>query len=68
MAVLNGIDRFNLVLKTLETLPELPAEAGHLQGLVTEKLELHRSWIGDYGEDLPEVRNWRWGAGSGNVG
>jgi xylulose-5-phosphate/fructose-6-phosphate phosphoketolase len=68
MAVLNGIDRFNLVLKTLEILPELPAEAGHLQGLVTEKLELHRSWIRDHGEDLPEVRNWRWGAGSGNVG
>jgi xylulose-5-phosphate/fructose-6-phosphate phosphoketolase len=68
MAVLNGIDRFNLVLKTLEILPELPAEAGQLHGLVTEKLGLHRSWIRDHGEDLPEVRNWRWGAGSGNVG
>ena len=65
MAVMNGMDRFSLVLKTIETLPELPPEAERLRALVIEKLELHRKWIREHGDDLPEVRNWRWGDLSG---
>jgi xylulose-5-phosphate/fructose-6-phosphate phosphoketolase len=67
MAVLNGIDRFNLVLRTIDAIPGPTPEAEQLRELVTEKLELHRSWIRDHGEDLPEVRNWRWGASSGTT-
>ena len=64
MAVLNGIDRFNLVLRTLDQMPESAPGTEQLREIVTEKLELHRRWIRDHGEDLPEVRDWRWGNGS----
>jgi xylulose-5-phosphate/fructose-6-phosphate phosphoketolase len=68
MAVLNGIDRFNLVLKTLDAMPMSAPETEQLREIITEKLELHRSWIRDHGEDLPEVRDWRWGNDSSTKG
>ncbi len=65
MAVMNGIDRFSLVLKAIESLPEPTQEAERLRALMVGKLELHRDWIRDHGDDLPEVEDWRWGGAPG---
>jgi xylulose-5-phosphate/fructose-6-phosphate phosphoketolase len=60
MTVLNGLDRFHLVLSALDRLPVLGEDAAALRALLTEKLAAHRRHICEHGEDMPEVRGWRW--------
>ncbi len=59
MAVLNGIDRFNLALRALDCLSRPSRQAQDLRRHTTEKLEHHRTHIRAHGEDLPEVLDWR---------
>jgi xylulose-5-phosphate/fructose-6-phosphate phosphoketolase len=60
MCVLNGIDRFNLVLQTIRRVPGLAARAAGVGRLMEEKLAAHREYIGRHGDDLPDVRDWHW--------
>ncbi|HTI71166.1 MAG TPA: phosphoketolase family protein [Candidatus Limnocylindria bacterium] len=61
MTVLNEMDRFHLVLDTLDRLPQLGARAAYLRQAMWDKLVEHKQYINRYGEDLPEIRNWKWG-------
>jgi xylulose-5-phosphate/fructose-6-phosphate phosphoketolase len=60
MAVLNDLDRFHLVIDTIDRLPQLEALAGHVKQELHDRLFEHREYICSRGEDLPEIRNWRW--------
>jgi xylulose-5-phosphate/fructose-6-phosphate phosphoketolase len=60
MAVRNRIDRFDLVNDVIERVPGLGASAAHVQQIVRDKLIEHRQWVREHGDDLPEVRDWRW--------
>ncbi|RJQ85499.1 phosphoketolase family protein [Amycolatopsis panacis] len=60
MLVLNRMDRFQLVVDVIDRVPGLLATAGPLRQRMTRTRERHRSWITEHGEDLPEVREWRW--------
>jgi xylulose-5-phosphate/fructose-6-phosphate phosphoketolase len=62
MTVLNELDRFHLVCDTIDRLPQLQSSAGHVKQAMHDKLIEHREYIVRYGEDLPEIRGWRWGA------
>jgi len=62
MAVLNGLDRFHLVQAVAERVPALGARAAHLTRFTSEKLLEHKRYIEHYGDDMPEIREWRWGA------
>jgi xylulose-5-phosphate/fructose-6-phosphate phosphoketolase len=62
MTVLNDLDRFHLVADTIDRLPQLEASAGYVKQAMRDKLIEHREYIVRHGEDLPEIRNWRWGA------
>jgi xylulose-5-phosphate/fructose-6-phosphate phosphoketolase len=59
MTVLNELDRFHLVIDTLARLPKSDAGAALTERL-RAKLIVHSQYIRLQGEDLPEVRNWRW--------
>ncbi|MDT8286682.1 MAG: phosphoketolase family protein [Elusimicrobiales bacterium] len=62
MAVLNRLDRFHLALDAIER-AEIPGpEAAELRRDLTKKLEEHHRYIREAGEDMPEIRNWRWPA------
>ncbi len=61
MTVLNDIDRFHLVIDTIDRLPQTGAPGAALQEKLRSKLVEHRSYICENGQDLPEVRNWVWG-------
>jgi len=62
MTVLNNIDRFDLVIDTIDRLPQLGTKGDYLKQLMEKKLIEHRRYINQNGIDLPEVRNWKWPA------
>jgi len=61
MAVLNDLDRFHLAMDVIDRLPQLGSRAAYLKQELQEKLVDHRRYIEEYGDDLPEIRNWKWG-------
>jgi xylulose-5-phosphate/fructose-6-phosphate phosphoketolase len=65
MAVLNDLDRFHLVSDVIDRVPGLGRRAAYAQQALREKLIDHRQYIARHGEDMPEIRNWAWGARSG---
>ncbi len=60
MTVLNDMDRFHLVMDVVERLPQLGTRADHLKQLMQDKLVKHKEYIHTYGEDMPEIKNWKW--------
>ncbi|MEE8815017.1 MAG: phosphoketolase family protein [Lachnospiraceae bacterium] len=58
--VQNDIDRFHLVQTALTYLPELGNRGAYLYQKMSNKLVEHKQYIHEYGEDLPEIRNWKW--------
>ena len=61
MTVLNDLDRFHLVLDVLARVPKAAAQGAALKRLVEDKLVEHKRYIVAHGEDMPEIRNWKWG-------
>jgi xylulose-5-phosphate/fructose-6-phosphate phosphoketolase len=61
MTVLNDMDRFHLAMDVIDRLPQTESKGQHLKQQLRNKLIEHKSHIEQFGQDLPEVRNWRWG-------
>jgi xylulose-5-phosphate/fructose-6-phosphate phosphoketolase len=61
MTVLNGLDRFHLVLDAIKHLPQLGKSGAKLKKLLEDKLVEHTKYIDKNGLDMPEIRNWKWG-------
>ncbi|RCX30268.1 phosphoketolase family protein [Thioalbus denitrificans] len=61
MVVRNDLDRFHLVGDVIDRVPGLGVRAAYVKQLMRDKRTGHREYIARHGEDLPEVRNWRWG-------
>ncbi|MDZ4811513.1 MAG: phosphoketolase family protein [Pseudomonadota bacterium] len=62
MCVLNRIDRFHLANDVIDRVDGLAPRATSMAQLLKDKLSEHKLYIERYGEDMPEIRNWRWGA------
>ena len=62
MTVLNDLDRFHLVIDVVDRLPQTGDTGITLKQKLMDKLIEHRHYINKYGQDLPEIRDWRWGA------
>ncbi len=60
MRVQNKIDRYNLVISALKYLPQLGNRGSRLVQWCKNKLIEHKLYIKEYGEDLEEIRNWKW--------
>ena len=60
MKVQNKLDRFNLVIDALKYLPELGDKRTSLTEWCKNKLIEHKEYIHEYGEDMPEIKNWKW--------
>jgi xylulose-5-phosphate/fructose-6-phosphate phosphoketolase len=65
MRVQNHLDRFHLVQNAVDRLPHLGSRADYLKQSMRDKLIKHKLYIDQYGQDLPEIRNWKWGETAG---
>jgi len=61
MCVLNDIDRFDLVADVIDRVPKLGYQAAYIKQYVRDKLIEHEEYIKKHGQDMPEIRDWKWG-------
>jgi xylulose-5-phosphate/fructose-6-phosphate phosphoketolase len=62
MVVMNDMDRYHLVMDVIDRVPGLGSKAARVNQLMLYKRTEHRSYTREFGEDMPEVRNWVWPA------
>lgn len=60
MTVLNDLDRFHLTMDAIDRLPQTGDKGIYLKQLLKEKLIEHRLYINKHGQDMPEIRDWKW--------
>jgi xylulose-5-phosphate/fructose-6-phosphate phosphoketolase len=60
MTVLNDLDRFHLVRDVIDRVPNLAGRADYLKQEMDDKLVEHKQYICQHGQDMPEIRNWKW--------
>lgn len=61
MTVLNGLDRYHLVLSVLDRIPEPTGAHIGLKQAMEGKLIEHHAYIRAHGQDMPEILGWKWG-------
>jgi xylulose-5-phosphate/fructose-6-phosphate phosphoketolase len=62
MCVLNNIDRFQLTLDAIKRVPRLKDKGDRAEQWYSEQIQRHRLYVSENGDDLPEIKNWRWPA------
>ena len=60
MVVLNDLDRFHLAQDVIDRVPVLVPKAGYMKQEIRDRLLSHKQYINRYGEDMPEIREWKW--------
>jgi xylulose-5-phosphate/fructose-6-phosphate phosphoketolase len=62
MVVLNNLDRFQLALDAIRRVPRLSSQVENATARYWTSMERHKLYISEHGDDMPEVRDWRWSA------
>jgi xylulose-5-phosphate/fructose-6-phosphate phosphoketolase len=60
MTVLNDLDRFHLFADAIDRLPQMASQAAYVNQFVRDRLVEHKQYIDKHGEDMPEIRDWKW--------
>ncbi len=60
MVVMNDLDRFHLVMDVIDRVPKLSAYGAHVKQVMRDKILEHKNYVHTYGDDMPEIRNWKW--------
>jgi xylulose-5-phosphate/fructose-6-phosphate phosphoketolase len=60
MTVLNDLDRFHLAGDVVDRVPRLQRVGAHFKQFLRDKLIDHKEYIVQVGDDMPEIKNWKW--------
>ena len=60
MVVMNDLDRFHLVADVIDRVPAFGPRAAYVKQAIRDELIDHQHYIAEHGEDMPEIRNWKW--------
>ncbi|MGV1794048.1 phosphoketolase [Rhizobium lusitanum] len=60
MTVLNELDRYHLALEAIDRVPGLAEKVPDVINALKAKLIKHHDYVRRYGEDMPEISDWRW--------
>ena len=60
MTVMNDLDRFHLAGDVVDRVPKLQRVGAHFQQFLRNKLVEHKHYTREHGDDMPEVKNWKW--------
>ncbi len=60
MVVQNDLDRFHLVADVIDRVPKLGYLAAYAKQAIRDKRVDHKSYIATHGDDMPEIRDWKW--------
>ncbi|HSU69715.1 MAG TPA: phosphoketolase family protein, partial [Tepidisphaeraceae bacterium] len=60
MVVMNDLDRFHLAGDVIDRVPSLGSKVAYIKQTLQNKLIDHKQYVHAHGEDMPEVREWRW--------
>ncbi len=60
MTVLNDIDRFHLAGDVIDRVPRLINQAAYVKQDLRDRLNSHRLYVNEHGDDMPEIKDWRW--------
>jgi len=63
MVVMNDLDRFHLAGDVIDRVPHLGSRAAYAKQFIRDRLLDHKNYIRKHGEDMPEIRNWKWARG-----
>jgi xylulose-5-phosphate/fructose-6-phosphate phosphoketolase len=62
MTVMNDIDRFHLAGDVIDRVPRFQQTSEHVKEMLRNKLIDHKIYISQFGDDMPEIKNWKWPA------
>ncbi len=60
MTVLNRLDRFSLALAAIERVDRVRNVSAAAVQHLRDRLADHTAYVREHGQDMPEIRNWRW--------
>jgi xylulose-5-phosphate/fructose-6-phosphate phosphoketolase len=60
MAVMNDLDRFHLMADVIDRIPLRGSRADYAKQAIRDKRVEHKQYIAEHGEDMPEIRQWKW--------
>jgi xylulose-5-phosphate/fructose-6-phosphate phosphoketolase len=62
MTVRNELDRYHLAMDVIDRVPRLQNIAAHQKQAFRDKLIDHKLYIDRHGDDMPDIKNWKWPA------
>jgi xylulose-5-phosphate/fructose-6-phosphate phosphoketolase len=60
MVVLNNLDRFQLAFDAVRRIARFSHLVPEASQRYSEQMQRHKIYVSEHGEDMPEVRNWKW--------
>ncbi len=60
MVVMNDMDRFHLAADVIDRVPKVQYTAARVKQLLHGCLIDHKNYVEEFGEDMPQIRDWKW--------